>query len=73
MWGNWAGNLFGNAKRFLHFFTVGLVKGGMADGAVAGANGVKSFINNIISPAETGDNYGAGAAAPTALPHREPP
>lgn len=63
--GNWAGNLFGNAKDFA-LSQWDLLKG-MADGAIAGANGVKSFINNIISPAEPATTTALMAAAPTAL------
>lgn len=63
--GNWAGNLFGNAKDFA--LSQWDLSKGMADGAIAGANGVKSFINNIISPAETATTTALVAAAPTAL------
>lgn len=63
--GNWAGNLFGNAKDFA--LSQWDLSKGMADGAVAGANGVKSFINNIISPAEPATTTALVAAAPTAL------
>lgn len=63
--GNWAGNLFGNAKDFA--LSQWDLSKGMADGAIAGANGVKSFINNIISPAEPATTTALVAAAPTAL------
>lgn len=63
--GNWAGNLFGNAKDFA--LSQWDLSKGMADGAIAGANGVKSFINNIISPAEPATTTALMAAAPTAL------
>lgn len=63
--GNWAGNLFGNAKDFA--VSQWDLSKGMADGAIAGANGVKSFINNIISPAEPATTTALVAAAPTAL------
>lgn len=63
--GNWAGNLFGNAKDFA--LSQWDLSKGMADGAIAGANRVKSFINNIISPAEPATTTALVAAAPTAL------
>ncbi len=63
--GNWAGNLFGNAKDFA--LSQWDLSKGMADGAIAGANGVKSFINNIISPAEPATTTALVAAAPTVL------
>ena len=63
--GNWAGNLFGNAKDFA--LSQWDLSKGMADGAIAGANGVKSFINNIMSPAEPATTTALVAAAPTAL------
>lgn len=63
--GNWAGNLFGNAKDFA--LSQWDLSKGMADGAIAGANVVKSFINNIISPAEPATTTALVAAAPTAL------
>lgn len=63
--GNWAGNLFGNAKDFA--LSQWDLSKGMADGAIAGANGVKSFINNTISPAEPATTTALVAAAPTAL------
>lgn len=63
--GNWAGNLFGNAKDFA--LSQWDLSKGMADGAIAGANGVKSFINNIISQAEPATTTALVAAAPTAL------
>ncbi len=63
--GNWAGNLFGNAKDFA--LSQWDLSKGMADGAIAGANGVKSFINNIIRPAEPATTTALVAAAPTAL------
>lgn len=63
--GSWAGSLFGNAKDFA--LSQWDLSKGMADGAIAGANGVKSFINNIISPAEPATTTALVAAAPTAL------
>ncbi len=63
--GNWAGNLFGNAKDFA--LSQWDLSKGMADGAIAGANGVKSFINNIMSPAEPATTTALVAPAPTAL------
>lgn len=63
--GSWAGSLFGNAKDFA--LSQWDLSKGMADGAIAGANGVKSFINNIISPAEPAKTTALVAAAPTAL------
>lgn len=63
--GNWAGDLFGNAKDFA--LSQWDLSKGMADGAIAGANRVKSFINNIISPAEPATTTALVAAAPTAL------
>ena len=63
--GSWAGSLFGNAKDFA--LSQWDLSKGMADGDIAGANGVKSFINNIISPAEPATTTALVAAAPTAL------
>lgn len=63
--GSWAGSLLGNAKDFA--LSQWDLSKGMADGAIAGANGVKSFINNIISPAEPATTTALVAAAPTAL------
>lgn len=62
---SWAKSLFGNAKDFA--LSQWDLSKGMADGAIAGANGVKSFINNIISPAEPATTTALVAAAPTAL------
>lgn len=62
---SWAKSLFGNAKDFA--LSQRDLSKGMADGAIAGANGVKSFINNIISPAEPATTTALVAAAPTAL------
>lgn len=62
---SWAKSLFGNAKDFA--LSQWDLSKGMADGAIAGANGVKSFINNIISPAEPATTTALVAAAPMAL------
>ena len=62
---SWAKSLFGNAKDFA--LSQWDLSKGMADGAIAGANGVKSFINNIISQAEPATTTALVAAAPTAL------
>lgn len=63
--GNWAGSLFGNIKGFAK--SQWNLASGMANGVTAGANGIGSFINNIISPAAPAGTTALVAAAPTAL------
>lgn len=63
--GNWAGSLFGNIKGFAK--SQRNLVSGMANGVTAGANGIGSFINNIISPAAPAGTTALVAAAPTAL------
>lgn len=63
--GNWAGSLFGNIKGFAK--SQWNLESGMANGVTAGANGIGSFINNIISPAAPAGTTALVAAAPTAL------
>ncbi len=47
--GNWAGGIFGNVKGFAK--SQWTAAQGMANGAIAGVNGIGNFINGIISPA----------------------
>lgn len=63
--GNWAGNLFGNIKNFAT--SQWDLPKGMANGAIAGVNGIGSFINNVISPAAPASTTELVAAAPTVL------
>lgn len=63
--GNWAGSLFGNIKGFAK--SQWNLASGMANGVTAGANGIGSFIDNIISPAAPAGTTALVAAAPTAL------
>ena len=63
--GNWAGSLFGNIKGFAK--SQWNLASGMANGVTAGANGIGSFINNIISPAAPAGTTALVAAAPTPL------
>ena len=63
--GNWAGSLFENIKNFAT--SQWDLSKGMANGAIAGVNGIGSFINNVISPTAPATTTALVAAAPTAL------
>ena len=75
--GNWAGGIFGNVKGFAK--SQWTAAQGMANGAIAGVNGIGNFINGIISPAVpmttalTAPGVSALTAAGTALTGQQAP